>query len=188
MLYLNKDWVKNRQEWIKENISVPEFDYNNMRASTWAAPKWVHFGAGNIFRGYIARLQNTLLNEKSEETGIIACEAFDHDFIRPVYDDHDNLSLSVNIHLDGNLDITLTGSIADCLDLRPDAADNFRKLCDFFQKPSLQIVSFAITETGYRIKDQKGNILPADLSDLQQDQLPEKPEGREFLIFQRNRD
>ena len=35
---------------------VPKFDVPAMRAHTEKAPRWIHFGAGNIFRAFPAVL------------------------------------------------------------------------------------------------------------------------------------
>ena len=41
----------------------------------------MHFGAGNIFRGFIANLQHELLNAGEVKGGIVACDTFDFDNI-----------------------------------------------------------------------------------------------------------
>lgn len=45
-----------------------------MEEKTLANPTWVHFGKGNIFRGFIAQLQHSLLGQKEAETGILAVD------------------------------------------------------------------------------------------------------------------
>ena len=39
--------------WKQAGVKLPEFDIDKMRAATEESPVWVHFGAGNIFRGFI---------------------------------------------------------------------------------------------------------------------------------------
>ena len=46
-----------------KGIKTPSFDVEGMIEKTKKDPVWVHFGAGNIFRGFIANLQNTLLEK-----------------------------------------------------------------------------------------------------------------------------
>ena len=42
-------------------IALPAFDIEAMREATAAAPRWLHFGAGNIFRAFpCAALQRLL--------------------------------------------------------------------------------------------------------------------------------
>ena len=49
--------------WAAAKVALPKFDIAAVRAQTKATPEWVHFGAGNIFRGFVAALQQKLLNE-----------------------------------------------------------------------------------------------------------------------------
>ena len=63
--------------WTASGVALPKFDIASMRAATAAGPEWVHFGAGNIFRGFIGSLSQRLLNEGLSKTGIIACDTFD---------------------------------------------------------------------------------------------------------------
>lgn len=78
----------------EKGIKVPHFDYAAVAAKTKKNPVWVHFGAGNIFRGFIANLQHKLLEEGNADTGIIAAETFDFDIIEKIYDPYDNLTFS----------------------------------------------------------------------------------------------
>ncbi|SIR24786.1 fructuronate reductase, partial [Halanaerobium kushneri] len=115
MLKLKKEELKDKAQWTEAGINPPEFDYQNLVDKTKANPEWVHFGAGNIFRAFIARLQQELLNEGEVETGIIAAEGFDYEIIDKIYKPADNLSLVVKMSADGNLDKTLLASIAEGL-------------------------------------------------------------------------
>lgn len=65
MLKLSADSIKNRDVWEQAGITLPEFDYECMVSKTNENPTWIHFGAGNIFRGFLAVLQQELLNKKS---------------------------------------------------------------------------------------------------------------------------
>ena len=53
----------NEAGWKQAGVKVPGFDVNKMVAKTEESPVWVHFGAGNIFRGFIAVLQQRLLEQ-----------------------------------------------------------------------------------------------------------------------------
>ena len=54
---LNYAGIQNRTAWEQAEVKLPSFDWKEMAAETEKAPTWVHFGAGNIFRGFIAVLQ-----------------------------------------------------------------------------------------------------------------------------------
>lgn len=45
--------LKNRTAWDAAGVKLPEFDIPAVIENTKATPTWVHFGAGNIFRGYV---------------------------------------------------------------------------------------------------------------------------------------
>ena len=53
-LQLNEQGLMQKQNWREAQIALPSFDWRQMRRETFAAPRWVHFGEGNIFRGFIA--------------------------------------------------------------------------------------------------------------------------------------
>ena len=64
--------LRNTSQWENAGVSLPRFDIKAMRKATEKEPIWVHFGAGNIFRAYIAVLQQRLLNAGLSDRGIIA--------------------------------------------------------------------------------------------------------------------
>src|SRR6056297_164130 len=113
MLKLKKEELKNQAQWEEAEIKSPQFDYQNLVDNTKENPEWVHFGAGNIFRAFIARLQQELLNTGKVETGIIAAEGFDYEIIDKVYQPAENLSLVVKMSADGNMNKTLLASITE---------------------------------------------------------------------------
>ena len=64
MLHLNRQSLKeNRAEWEKAGITLYSYDDKAVQEATQQTPQWVHFGGGNIFRAFIAALQQQLLNK-----------------------------------------------------------------------------------------------------------------------------
>ncbi len=157
--------IKNLDEktfWENSSIEIPKYDINQIRKNTAEKPTWLHFGAGNIFRGFIARISDTLLNNKISNTGIIAVDTHaagrddDYDMINKVYKPFDNLTLLASIKSNGDIDKKIIGSITDIL--HADFINYYEALKKIFISSSLQIVSFTITEKGYSIKDSNGKF------------------------------
>lgn len=167
MLKLNGHGIADKQPWESVGIEMPQFDFEKMVTHTQENPKWVHFGAGNIFRGFPAALQQILLNKGLADTGIIAVEAFDFEIIDRIYKPYDNLSLLAIMERDGSLDLKVIASIAESLVADPSRKNDWCRLESIFSLPSLQMVSFTITEKGYNLKQINGEYLPDVCKDFE---------------------
>ena len=148
MLELKQKDLKNRKEWLEAGYALPEYDREEMRRETLAHPKWVHLGAGNIFRAFQANLMQKLLNEGDEKAGIVAVDGFDFEIILKNYRPHDNLSILVTLKADGSIEKTVIGSIGESLIMDRSYEEDFARMEAIFRNPSLQMVSFTITEKG----------------------------------------
>ena len=42
--------------WEEKGFALPSYDIEKVRANTRENPEWVHFGGGNIFRAFPARI------------------------------------------------------------------------------------------------------------------------------------
>ncbi|WP_174391336.1 mannitol dehydrogenase family protein [Caldanaerobius polysaccharolyticus] len=157
---LSRDGIKVADNWRQMGIELPQFDRQHMIALTLERPRWVHFGAGNIFRAFIAMLQQELLNSGEVDTGVIAVEGFDYEIIDKIYAPHDNLSLLVITNSDGNFEKKVIGSVSESLIGDPSKKGDWERLNAIFSNPSLQMVSFTITEKGYNLKSNSGKYLP----------------------------
>lgn len=175
MLYLDKKSLKDGQAWENAEVDGLHFDYEKMVAESKKNPRWVHFGIGNIFRAFVASLQLSLLNKGESDCGIVAVETHDIEVLEKVYQPHDNLSLLVIMNADGSLKKSIIGSISESLYGDPDHTVDWDRLKEIFGKPSLQMVSFTITEKGYSLRGLNGEYLPEVESDLKNG--PEKPKS-----------
>lgn len=173
MLKLNLESLANREAWAEKGIKLPEYDIDKMRENTKANPVWLHFGAGNIFRGFIAVLQQRLLNEGLAESGIIAADTFDYDMIDKIYKPYDNLVLNVGLKADGNTSMEVVASLAEAVKGDFNDANERQRLMAIIASPSLQMVSFTITEKGYALRDMEGNLLEIVKQDMTAG--PQKP-------------
>ena len=156
-MVLTNESIKNRAFWEEKGYRLPQYDRDAMVAKTVQNPTWLHFGAGNIFKAFQADACQRLLDAGLCETGIIAAERREK---KP--EANDNLTIKVTLKADGKVEKAVVGSIAEKVYLYGNEA----RLTEIFENPSLQMVSFTITEKGYALYDAKGELLPDIAADL----------------------
>ncbi len=157
---LNYQGIQDKAAWEKAGIKLPSFDWKEMAAETEKNPTWVHFGAGNIFRGFIAVLQQRLLEQGLVKGGIVAADTFDYGIIDNIYDPFDSMTLMVSLLPDGSMKKEVIASIAKGLRAGSAYPQDMEQLKAIFRSPSLQMVSFTITEKGYALKNIQGEFFP----------------------------
>ena len=145
----------NAGEWEAKGYQLPKFDLAAVRRKTHDEPTWVHFGGGNIFRAFPAAILNDALNTGKYDRGVIVAETFDFEVIDKAYTPYNNLSLLVSLQSSGTIEKKVIASVTEAL--KADYQfDDWNRLVEIFRKPSLQMISFTITEKGY-------SVAPADL-------------------------
>jgi fructuronate reductase len=164
---LNDSELKDRDCWENAGFRLPDFDREEVKKRTKMHPEWVHFGVGNIFRAFPAALQQKLLKEGKADTGIIAAEGYDYGIIEKMNKPHDDLSILVTLKANGTIEKTVIGSIVESLTVDSKNEEDFKRLKEIFRNPSLQMVSFTITEKGYSLVNSKGEFLPDVTSDFE---------------------
>ena len=157
---LSYQGLQDKAAWAKAGIKLPGFDWKAMCAETEKAPTWVHFGAGNIFRGFIAALQQKLLEQGLVKGGIVAADTFDYDIIDKIYTPFDSMTLMVSLLPDGSMKKEVIASIAQGLRAGKGYPEDMERLKAIFRSPSLQMVSFTITEKGYALRNMEGKFFP----------------------------
>ena len=148
--------IENAATWQEIGYKLPKYDREQVKKNTLANPNWIHFGAGNIFRAFQANILNNLLNEKKTDIGLVVAEGFDYEIIDKAFKSFDDLTIYVKLCCNGTVEKNIVGSVVESLRVDPQNAD-YETLKELFRKPSLQMVSFTITEKGYAVVDGNGN-------------------------------
>ncbi len=143
-------------QWAEKGYQLPGFDIEAVRARTYEQPTWVHFGAGNLFRAFPAAVLQQVLDTGKYDRGVIVVEGFDFEIIDKVYTPYENLSLLVCLQSDGNIRKKVIASVTESLKADMRFTRDWARLSDIFRNPGLQMLSFTITEKGYK-------VAPADL-------------------------
>ena len=157
--------LQDRAAWEAAGVKLPGHDWKAMCAETEQNPVWVHFGAGNIFRIFIAGLQQRLLDAGEAKAGIVAVETFDREVVDRIYIPHDSMTLAVSLLADGGIDKAVVASISK--GVVAGDPEGWQTLKEIFRKPSLQMLSFTITEKGYALRDMKGDLTPVAAADIE---------------------
>ena len=152
-------------ERMAENYLVPQFDIQAVTEKTAVQPTWLQLGAGNIFRGFLGSCQQHLLNEGKAETGIIVAEGYDYEIV-DVLKQYDDLTINVTLKESGEVDKEILASVTDYLKMDT-ASEDFAKLKTILSAPSLQMISLTITEKGYSLTDNQGQIQQAVQADFE---------------------
>lgn len=168
---LNYESLKHPENWA--GYHLPTFDPAEIAQNTKAKPQWLHFGAGNIFRIFPAVLCQRLIEAGEMDTGVICCEGYDDEIITKCFRPYDNLSVAVTLCADGSIEKEVVGSMVESLTMLHDGA----RVREIFETPSLQMVSFTITEKGYALRNPAGELYPVVAADMENG-----PEGcRHFM-------
>lgn len=143
---LSRDDILTNPEWGEKGYVLPKFDMAKTEKATVSEPRWLHFGAGNLFRAFPAVIQQELLERGLTDKGIIVCEAFDEGIIDGVYTPFGNTHIVVTLNADGSSHKRVTASVAEAFA----ASANYDRLKEICVSPGLGIISFTVTEKGYQ--------------------------------------
>ncbi|MDO5338215.1 MAG: mannitol dehydrogenase family protein [Eubacteriales bacterium] len=165
--------ARDAQGFQNAGYALPQFDEKKVIQKTMQEPVWLHFGTGNIFRAFQANVVQKLLNAGEMEQGIIAAGGSNPEIIEKVYRPHDNLSVLVTLKADGGIEKTVIGSIVESLVTSSSYGRDYARMKEIFRAPTLQMVSFTITEKGYSLRAADGSLQASVKKDMEQG--PEKP-------------
>jgi len=145
----------NDMEHLPKEYMRPNFNVIDMVKRTGENPTWLHMGVGNIFRIMIGGLQQDLLEAGHTDTGIIAYEAFDNEIIPLTWGKSHSFTLGVTLHASGKVEKRIITSFAEFVN------QNLARLTEIVSAPTLQLISFTITENGYKVDPAKICTSPA---------------------------
>lgn len=172
---LDQKGLENRAEWEQAGYALPHYEREAMIQATKQNPFWIHFGAGNIFRAFQANVVQNLLNQGILDRGLVVAEGFDYEIIEKMNRPHDDYSILVTLRSEGSMEKTVIGSIAESHVLDSQNDTEFARLKEIFEKDSLQMATFTITEKGYNLTDGKGELLAAVAQDFKNG--PQRPQS-----------
>ena len=163
---LSKANLSNTEFWDSINVILPQYDIDQVISKTTASPTWLHVGGGNIFRAFIARINQRLLNQGLADTSIIVCGTQDYENFEKIYKPFDNLTIICDLKSDGNTGYEIIGNITEAVPANYDNEENIKRLNEIVTNPSLQMISFTITEKGYALRDADGKLYEQAAKDM----------------------
>jgi len=165
---LNRASLADKAGWAAVNVTLPQYDVEQMVETTKAAPTWIHFGTGNIFRAYIAALAQRMLNEGYTDKGLLMANTNDPAILDIAYTPFDNLCICVTLNPDATTSREIIGSIAEGVKADSTNAEAMARFKTIFSDPGLQMLSFTVTEKGYKLHNPDGTLLPAVEADMKE--------------------
>ncbi len=166
-LELTLNGLRDAAAWARAAVELPPYDPAAIAERTRRNPVWAHFGIGNIFRIFIGGIADRLVREGHMDRGISCVESFDFDVVDRIYAPCDNLTLAVTLHADGTTERRVLGALAEAVKARSSVPADWARLKEIFTNPSLQMVSFTITEKGYALRGVDGAYFPQVLADME---------------------
>mgnify|MGYP005762199453 FL=1 len=177
---LSMNELKNREQWKKAGILLPQYDVGEASRRAKKNPIWVHVGIGNIFRIFIGGIADRLLTEGLMDRGIICVESYDYEVIDKIFAPHDNLALSVTLRGDGSEECRILGAFSETVKAQRADTEAWTRLKEIFRDSELQMVSFTITEKGYALKRADGTYFDSVQNEINNG--PEKAQGAMAVV------
>lgn len=161
-----KNWQDSIEVLNKMQIQLPCFDVKAVKQKGQQHPVWIHFGGGNLYRGFHAEVAQHLADKKELVAGVVVCETFDEEIIEKAYRAYNNDVLEIIMSEDGELKKKLLAVTSDSLYCNPKNTADYQRVVKYFEDPTLQFTTFTITEKGYSLKDSKGQLFSVVESDI----------------------
>ncbi|HCD6728859.1 TPA: mannitol dehydrogenase family protein, partial [Enterococcus faecium] len=165
-MVLIKDWQDSIEGLNKMQVQLPYFNVEAVKQEGQKHPVWLHFGGGNLYRGFHAEIAQCLADQNELESGVVVCETFDEEVVEKAYHDYNNDILEIVMGEDGELKKRLLAVTADSLYCNPKNITDYQRVVKYFEDPTLQFTTFTITEKGYSLKDSKGQFFSVVEADI----------------------
>ena len=136
---LTLEGIKSTTVFQKAGILLPGYDVAAVSKKAKQAPRWAHFGIGNIFRIFIGGIADGLLEAGVLDRGLTCIETFDYDVVDKIYTPYDNLGLSVILHADGTRTYKVLGSMAEAVKAQSSDPAHWARLKEVFRSKELQL-------------------------------------------------
>ncbi len=159
-------WDKERDAFERCGVQLPQFDVAHAKETGAAQPVWIHVGAGNLYRTFHAEIAQNLLEKGLLDRAVVAADAFSPFVVDEVYAPFNNDVLMCVMNEDGSLGKRLLASTALALFANPSRAQDWERMLAYFRSQDLQLVTFTITEKGYKLTDGEGALLDAAKEDI----------------------
>ncbi|WP_077302593.1 mannitol dehydrogenase family protein [Virgibacillus pantothenticus] len=161
-----KKWQESKEELATRNVKLPTYDVVAVKNVGKEEPVWIHFGGGNLYRGFHAEIAQRLIEEGKLKSGVIVCETLDKNIIDDIYAPFNQDLLQVIMHENGSLEKKINAATADSYFCNPDRQEDFKKVQKYFMSPTLQFATFTITEKGYVLNNPDGSLTGMVKEDL----------------------
>ncbi|MFD1418175.1 mannitol dehydrogenase family protein [Companilactobacillus keshanensis] len=166
MVSIKDNYLNNASQFTTSDITIPKYDFKTVKEKTKTDPVWIHFGGGNLFRCFHAKIAHDLLNSGDMESGIVVAETYDDQVIENIYHPYDNQMLQVIMKSDGSYQKNLLASVADSIYYNHANPAGWGELKKIFENPKLQFVTLSITEKGYVLTDMNGDLTKSAQKDI----------------------
>ena len=141
-------------------IALPGYDLTAASGRT----RWIHLGAGNLFRALHAQIAQRLLADGGLDAGLVVADIDQGVSIERVYRPCGNRHVLVVMRPEGTTTRELITSVTQALYTGDDA--DWHRLVELARDPALQLVTITVTEKGYALTGPDGAWLPLVAADL----------------------
>ena len=161
-----KNWQENRADFEEKDVQLPLYNVKSAKNAGARHPAWIHVGAGNLYRTFHAAVSDDLLNQGKMSAGVVVADMRSPFAVDRVYRPFDNDFLMVTMLPDGTLHKRILASTAKALFASPERSGDWNRIVSYFKDSSLQLVTYTITEKGYRLTDSAGGLTTAARNDI----------------------